>query len=130
MKNLMTLIAVASMLISYNAFAQTTEISSVISVSISNEENSHSLMWTTQKEVNSSYFIVERSTDQVNYVTINRVKAAGYSLLNRSYEIEDTDADASFYYYRVVLVSMEGERTASIAVKAYDEVEHSLVAEK
>ena len=66
------------------------------------EGKSVNLLWQTATESNSSHFIIERSYDGINFVTVSTVKAAGKSLNKRSYMTTDYNADLTrIVYYRL-----------------------------
>lgn len=66
------------------------------------------LSWVTQRERNTDYFKVQRSTDGIQYTTLTTVQAAG----DASGEIRYADLDDSPHpgvnHYRIVLVDREG----------------------
>lgn len=84
-------------------------------VNINNHDNEISIEWNTANETNSSYFLVEGSVDGLNFTTISQVKAAGYSLTAKKYEIGVRDNNKPTYY-RVTEVGMGGERHSSLVV--------------
>lgn len=66
------------------------------------------LNWTTQSEINSSYFIIERSVDAKTFVEIGRVNAAGYSVSKLNYHFTDDAPPTGSNYYRLKLVDING----------------------
>lgn len=66
------------------------------------------LKWTTQTELRSDYFTVEKSTDGVNFSAIGKVKAAGYSLMARDYLFEDKNFTTGTVYYRLRSTDIDG----------------------
>ncbi|HSK13564.1 MAG TPA: T9SS type A sorting domain-containing protein, partial [Phnomibacter sp.] len=68
------------------------------------------LNWVTQSEQNSSYFLVERSVDGVNFraITTERLNAAGNSNSQRNYGIIDPNRIEPVIYYRVRMVGIDG----------------------
>lgn len=77
------------------------------------------LNWQTASEVNSSHFIIERSTDLSRFTSIGRVSAQGFSNHIQSYSF--TDAKPGFYdqpiYYRLNMVDLDGTQKNSPIVK-------------
>lgn len=81
------------------------------------------LRWQTSTEVNSSHFIIERSTDNRNFITIGRVEASGFSDTRKQYGFTDSkpvifdqpvfyrlrmvDLDASYKYSRILSVVLK-----------------------
>ena len=65
------------------------------------------LTWETATEINSDYFVVERSLDAVQFMEVGRVDAAGNSLQNITYNFMDSWAGATLYY-RLKQVDIDG----------------------
>jgi hypothetical protein len=81
-------------------------------------QNSNALLtWTTTNEVNTSHFVVERSTDGVNYTINGNVPALNLSNVNHSYNFNDRDLSEGVYYYRIKLVDLDGSFTYSPVLK-------------
>lgn len=66
------------------------------------------LNWSTEQEMNSNYFEIERSTDGTNFSTIGKVYAAGNSAQLRQYTFDDIKANAGNNYYRLRMVDKDG----------------------
>ncbi len=69
------------------------------------------LKWQTQNESNTAYFVVERSTDGINYTQAGTVNAAGNSTNILSYNLTDKEADelgSLIVYYRLRMVDADG----------------------
>ncbi|MBB3700340.1 T9SS type A sorting domain-containing protein [Flammeovirga yaeyamensis] len=64
--------------------------------SIENEEVL--LKWETATEINASHFVVQRSTDKTNWVSLGEVEAAGNSNVSISYEFSDISPLTQAYY--------------------------------
>jgi hypothetical protein len=79
--------------------------------------NVATVKWSTLSEQNTSYFIVERSIDNVNWsVTGSSIKAAGNSSVKKEYQLPDNISDLmqnKAIYYRVKLVDIDGRITYS-----------------
>jgi type IX secretion system substrate protein len=79
--------------------------------------NVATVKWSTLSEMDTKYFIVERSIDNANWTaTGNTVPAAGNSTEKREYQLPDNVADLVQYktiYYRVKLVDIDGKITYS-----------------
>ena len=65
------------------------------------------LSWTTEQEINTVHFIVERSSDGVNFVSIGQVVAAGNSNSKRSYSFTDRSPLKGNNYYRLKTVDKD-----------------------
>jgi hypothetical protein len=80
------------------------------------------LQWTTEQEVNSKYFSVERSSDGVNFSSIGQVNALGTSSVAKTYSFTDAKPTVGTNYYRLRMVDKDGQfaysqtRSISIAV--------------
>lgn len=66
------------------------------------------LKWITASEINNDYFVLERSSDGVNFVTIAKVKGAGNSTSNIDYSYLDVWASAGINYYRLKQIDFDG----------------------
>lgn len=74
------------------------------------------LNWTTQNEANSSHFVIERSTDGLNYMWVKQVPAAGNSSVPLPYEYFDNYPIKGFATYRLIIVDLNGSYTISPVV--------------
>jgi hypothetical protein len=74
-----------------------------------------SLKWATTQEINASHFIIERSTDGVEYSDAAMIFAAGNSqiLVNYSYNDKIPGGNSGVLYYRLRSVDMDGKNTVS-----------------
>ncbi|MER0442824.1 hypothetical protein ABR854_25270, partial [Emticicia sp. W12TSBA100-4] len=70
-------------------------------------EKSALVVWTTNLEVESNYFIVERSTDCVNFVQIGKVSGKG---VGSDYEFIDNFPNSGINCYRIIYVDKDGTR--------------------
>lgn len=75
--------------------------------------NQVDLTWATATEKNSSHFIVERSTDNLDFVPIGRVAAAGNSQFRIDYAFTDPRPMGGVNYYRLRLVDRDGSTDVS-----------------
>lgn len=78
--------------------------------------NEIELDWQTSQELNSDKFIVEKSTDGINWQTIAVVAAAKNSDITKNYSITDGQVLA-INYYRLKEVDADGSYTYSKVVK-------------
>jgi len=97
-------------------------IPSVIPLSITlvsfNAEKNHSktsvdLNWQTASEFNSAYFLIERSTDGINFKTIGKLDAVGYSTQLLSYFFTDEESVLGINYYRLDQFDLNGAQAYS-----------------
>lgn len=70
------------------------------------------LKWSTTKEINSSYFDIERSKDGVQFEAIGKVNAAGNSTELNKYSFDDMNAFSTGVdklFYRLRMVDKDGK---------------------
>lgn len=63
--------------------------------------------WSTQSELNSAYFEVQKSFDGLVFFTIGRVQATGNSNGQRNYSYVDRNAENRLIYYRLKMVDID-----------------------
>ncbi|MEO8087503.1 MAG: T9SS type A sorting domain-containing protein [Bacteroidota bacterium] len=71
------------------------------------------LNWSTELEQNSDYFIIERSSDEINFEEISREKAAGNSNGVLKYTAVDQNPGEGKAYYRIRQVTKDRVETTS-----------------
>ena len=71
------------------------------------EGNKVLLLWKTAQELNSSHFVVEKSTDASSWTGIGTIAAAGNSINERSYSFIDYTVTAGSYY-RIAQYDIDG----------------------
>jgi hypothetical protein len=67
--------------------------------------------WNTATEENTSYFVVERSTNGQQYDSVYRVSAKGNNSLTQTYQLIDAataSLSATTFYYRLKIVNANG----------------------
>jgi hypothetical protein len=77
------------------------------------------LTWKTASELNSSYFLVERSSDGIHFESIGKLEAAGFSNQFHAYCFTDDSPIQGFNYYRLNQFDFDGLHEYS-AVKAVE----------
>lgn len=110
----------ASKLVIYYHTLSTTPVTlSSLSGSITNEKNVL-LKWNTISEINSSIFHIQRSTNGVDFVTIDSIEAAGNSMHSIAYTYVDQNPLSGTNYYRVKEIDLDGAYQFSniISIKA------------
>jgi len=72
-------------------------------------KNQHTalLQWSTLQESNSDHFVIERSTDGINYTAIGTLPAAGNSTTTNKYQFTDEQIATGISYYRIRLVDKD-----------------------
>jgi PKD repeat protein len=73
-----------------------------------NENNVIDLSWTTLQENNNQYFIIEKSTDAINFSEIGKVNGSGNSRSPVQYSFKDFSGLSSINYYRLKQVDANG----------------------
>jgi Secretion system C-terminal sorting domain len=81
------------------------------------KNNGAHLLWTTQTEINSDEFIIEKSNDAVNWKAIGTITANGTAA---DYNFNDLEAGTA--YYRLKQVDNDGTYTYSKILKSNCEV--------
>ena len=87
------------------------------------------LEWETALELNSSHFIVERSTDGINYIPVGELSAAGesyeiqsYSFIDQNplhenyYRLKQVDFDGSYEYSDIVMAIVDQVQNDKLSV--------------
>lgn len=77
-------------------------------------DNAVKISWSTQQEINSSYFVVERSADGRNWNSIATVNAAGNGSIRMDYSIYDNAPMKGINYYRLKLVDKDTKYDYSV----------------
>ena len=76
------------------------------------------LWWTTQSESGNETFLIQRSLNGLDFVTIGSLSGAGNSYSPQTYRYWDVDAEALRVWYRIVEMDYNGYGTASATVIA------------
>ena len=76
--------------------------------------NSVKLSWTTEQEINSSHFIIERSADGRTWKTIASIAAAGNSSHQLAYAAYDNFPLNGTGYYRIKQTDIDGKFETSV----------------
>jgi len=78
------------------------------------EDNASFLIWSTNNEVNTDVFAIERSQeDAEEFTKIGEVKAASNSSVTIKYDFVDEDLEPGTYYYRLKMIDLDGTYTYS-----------------
>jgi hypothetical protein len=76
-----------------------------VSFNVRCDNGAINLQWKTADEINTSHFVVERSSNGVNYSAVARVQAGG-----SSYAYKDNSAAYGRIYYRIVAFDLDGSK--------------------
>lgn len=81
------------------------------SFTVSNANAGALMQWQTFSEENTDYFSIRKSTDATHFYEVGRVKAAGKSDQQLSYQFTDTDLGSinKYLYYEIVTVDFDGQ---------------------
>lgn len=82
-------------------------------------EKTVSLQWITTIESNVVDFIVERSTDNVNFVPIDTILATNNGSYIKTYDDEDKQPSAGYNYYRLRITNVYGTTSYSATVPVF-----------
>ncbi len=66
------------------------------------------LEWETETEINASHFLVEHSTDGVNFESIEYIKTIGGVSTSARYATKDLSPSFGWNYYRLRMVDLDG----------------------
>ncbi|MBC5774360.1 T9SS type A sorting domain-containing protein [Pontibacter sp. KCTC 32443] len=75
------------------------------------------LNWSTASEYNSSYFVIETSTDGKHFSKVGEVKAAGFSTVNKDYTFTHQPTGNGIIYYRLAEYAVNGTKSYSKIVE-------------
>jgi hypothetical protein len=92
-------------------FSDTVDVASLpvslISFAATKQGNHNLLQWKTANEINSNYFAVERSTDNVNFTSLGNVNAKGNTASATEYSFTDNKPNSGTNYYRLRIVNKD-----------------------
>lgn len=75
--------------------------------------NTAILNWTTRTEINTKNFEIERGTDGSNFKYVATIAAAGTSIVERTYSLQDFLQTEGTYYYRIKSIDRDGRSSYS-----------------
>jgi hypothetical protein len=75
--------------------------------------NSNKLNWVTATETNNEFFVIERSSNGVDFSAIDKIKAAGNSIVTNKYSYIDSKTNTGISYYRLKQVDFDGKYSYS-----------------
>ena len=74
------------------------------------EKKSNDIQWTTSMEINSDYYVIERSDNGTDFIEIGKVKSAGNSAEIITYPFIDEKINIGVrYFYRLLQVDHDGK---------------------
>lgn len=106
---------------SFSGFYITTKLNdplplTLISFDAIKKDDGVQLNWTTYQEINTSHFIVQRSSDGSIFTGIGRIAAKSTGGSN-NYSITDANALIGVNYYRLQMIDKDGKITISPVIK-------------
>jgi hypothetical protein len=90
--------------------------------SVTQNGSTNLVKWTTEQEENMQYFEVERSTDGINFIVINKQSARNQPLPS-DYNFADKGFPSGVNYYRLKMVEIDNKTVYSLVVKTVTDVE-------
>jgi hypothetical protein len=76
---------------------------------VTKTDNAAKINWVTQTEINTSHFVVERSSDIRNWTGIATVAAKSNSSIATTYELYDNSPTKGINYYRLRIVDKDAK---------------------
>jgi hypothetical protein len=73
-----------------------------------NEETKNKIQWVTATEINSNFFVLEKSKNGLDFESLMTVNAANNSLSNKYYNAFDLNPFENITYYRLNLFDLDG----------------------
>ncbi len=89
---------------------------SLISFTATDNNKGVNLSWTTSAEKNNDYFLIERSTDGINFEIVGEVDGKGNSNSYTTYDYTDNSAPRGIVYYRLKQVDVDAKFNYSAVV--------------
>ena len=80
----------------------------LISFDGTNLESYNFITWSSASEHNNDYYLLERSTDGIDWSVINNQKGAGNSSIKIDYSFRDFTYESTINYYRLSQVDFDG----------------------
>jgi hypothetical protein len=86
------------------------------------ENNSVLTDWSVASQLNNNEFVVEKTTDGINYTQVGTLPGAGTTPFAQSYSLVDNNPIQGVSYYRLKQIDMDGNSTEFSPVAVYDGV--------
>ena len=91
-----------------NAACLTTLPIELLSIGGENSDRENKITWVTASERNNDFFTIERSTDMINWIEVQKVDGSGTTISGNMYEITDYSYDNTTNYYRLSQTDFDG----------------------
>lgn len=69
------------------------------------------ISWSTAEETDSKFFVIQKSMEGIDYVTVGQVNAAGTTNESNNYRYLDLSTGENRMYYRLMQVDLDGSFT-------------------
>ncbi|MCB0662218.1 MAG: hypothetical protein KDC24_05740, partial [Saprospiraceae bacterium] len=99
-----------------STLATKADVKYLISLQGQEFEMGNLLEWSTLKEVNSSYFFIEKSVNGIDFEQIGKVDASGKMEGETAYHFLDIGADQKKSFYRLKEIEKDGSYSFSHTV--------------
>jgi hypothetical protein len=99
------------------AYSPTVLPVSLLTFIASASNNQAKLTWETASEANNNRFEVQRSSDNITYVTVATVKGSGTTSQKSTYVAYDENPENGVNYYKLVQIDNDGT-TVELAIKS------------
>jgi hypothetical protein len=78
------------------------------------EDGVTTLNWVSSQEVNTSYYLIEKSTNGIDYHILASIKAGSSTYSKSTYSFEDAEGNNGIAQYKVTLVLMDGNAISTL----------------
>lgn len=95
----------------------------LLNFKVENKDLGNQIEWVTASERNNDFFLLERSTDGVNWNFIDKIKGAGNSSSIKKYTSIDYEYKNSINYYRLSQIDFDGTFTEFGIIVIYNFLE-------
>lgn len=114
-----TLALIILTIINLNTFSQIKP--NMVTITIEKEDGINVLSWESQKEINTSYYIIEKSINGSDFEILGTQKAGSSTYHNTNYSFEDVEDVDQDLTYKITLVLMDGTTVAAIKDQKNDD---------
>jgi hypothetical protein len=99
-------------------------------LTVSGKDGSNYLQWKTASEINSNYFVIQKSSNGKDFESIGTVAAAGNSSTLKTYSFTDYTPFSYINYYRIIIVDKDNSKEFSniVQVKSANDKALDIVA--
>lgn len=88
-------------------------------------DNNADIKWATSSEKNIDYFIVQKSSDGINWSDVQKTKGAGNSIVMKYYEFKDNNPLPGKSFYRLQQTDLNAVNTYSASRPFYKDQDNS-----